>query len=187
MAVYGPIDLGGTVGGIGWGGDFLSYDISSMERADFVITVPQHARHLAPSGLGGAALGSRELVFRKVTDCIVHQGSLGCYGFILEMVPGIAGNSHRPRGNQEEAYCFNYYEEWLCDLQSRAPMFRLHTWALQASDYLPQSHMRLYTVGIRRDFAPPCGLASPSPLEMLGELPFQICCIRAYAKSTREL
>ena len=162
MAVYGPIDLGSTVGGIGWGGDFLSYDISSMERVDFVITGPP-CPPFSSIGLRGAALDSRELVFRKVTDCIVHQGSLGCYGFILEMVPGIASNSHRPRGNQEEAYCFNYYEEWLCDLQSRAPMFRLHRWALQTSDYLPQSRMRLYTIGIRRDFAPPCGLASPSP------------------------
>ena len=41
-------------------------------------------------------------------------------------------------------------------------MFRLHAWALQTSDYLPQSRMRLHTVGIRRDFAPKCGLASPS-------------------------
>ena len=31
------------------------------------------------------------------------------------------------------------------------------------SDYLPQSHARLYTVGIRRDHAPPCGLLPPSP------------------------
>ena len=40
MAAYGPIDLGGPGGGIGWGGDVLSYDISLMERVDFVITGP---------------------------------------------------------------------------------------------------------------------------------------------------
>ena len=108
-------------------------------------------------------MDTRELVFRQVTDCIVHQGWLGCYGFILEMVPGIAQNSHRPRGNQEQPYCLNYYDEWLRKLQHRAPMFRLHTWELQTSDYLPQNRRRLYTVGIRRDFAPPCGLAPPSP------------------------
>ena len=162
MAAYGPIDLGGAGGGIGWGGDFLSYDISSMERVDFVITGPP-CPPFSSIGPREAELDSRELVFRKVTDCIAHQGSLGCYGFLLEMVPGIAENSHRPRGNQGETYRFNYYEEWLCALQSRAPMFRLHTWALQTSDYLPQNRMRLYTVGIRRDFAPLCGLASPSP------------------------
>ena len=67
MAVYGPIDLGGTVGGIGWGGDVLSYDISSAERVDFVITGPP-CPPFSAIGLRGAALDSRELVFRKVTD-----------------------------------------------------------------------------------------------------------------------
>ena len=40
MAVYGPDGLGSSDGGIGWGGDFLSYDISSMKRVDSVITAP---------------------------------------------------------------------------------------------------------------------------------------------------
>ena len=123
MPVYGPVDLGGTVGGICWGGDFLSYDILSMERADCVIT-GQPCLSFSSIGLMGAALGSAELVFRKVTDCIVHQGSLGCYGFILETVPWIASNSRPPKGNQAEAYCFIYYEEWMCVLQRRAPIFR---------------------------------------------------------------
>ena len=77
MAAYRPTDLGGTVGGIGWGGDFLSYDISSMERVDFVIAGPP-CTPFSSIGRWGAALDSRELVFRKVTNCIVHQGSLGC-------------------------------------------------------------------------------------------------------------
>ena len=162
MAVYGPIGLGGSGGGIGWGGDILSYDISAMERVDFVITGPP-CPPFSAIGLRGAELDSRELVFQKVTDCIVHQGWLGCYGFLLEMVPGIAQNSHRPRGEEECSYSFNYYEEWLCELQSRAPMYRLHTWALDTADYLPQSRMRLYTVGIHRNFAPPGGLLPPSP------------------------
>ena len=42
-------------------------------------------------------------------------------------------------------------------------MFRLHAWELQTSDYLPQRRARRYTVGIRRDHAPPCGLLPPSP------------------------
>ena len=41
-------------------------------------------------------------------------------------------------------------------------MFRVHTWPLQASEYLPQNRARLYTVGISRDFAPSCGLLPPS-------------------------
>ena len=58
MAVYGPIDLGGTVGGIGWGGDFLSYDISSMERVDFVITGPP-CIPLSSIGLKGSSVGQQ--------------------------------------------------------------------------------------------------------------------------------
>ena len=131
-----------------------------MERVDFVTTGPP-CPPFSSIGPRKSEKDHREPVFRKVTDCIVHQGSLGCYGFMLEMVTGIAESSHRPWGSQ--TYCFNYYEEWLCDLQRRAPMFHLHTWALQTSDYLPQSRMRLYTIGIHRDFAPPCGLPSPSP------------------------
>ena len=95
-----------------------------------------------------------------MTDCIIRQGSLGCYGFVLEMVEGIAQNSHQPRGDGEP--CCNDYEKWLCELQRRAPMFRVHTWLLQASEYLPQNRGRLYTVGIHRDFAPSCGLLPPS-------------------------
>ena len=30
-----------------------------------------------------------EWVFQKVTDCIIHQGRLGCFGFIAKMVKGI--------------------------------------------------------------------------------------------------
>ena len=162
MATYGPIGLGGSGGGIGWGGDLLLYDVAAMMRVDFLITGPP-CPPFSTIGLRGAELDSRELVFQKVTDCIVHQGWLGCYGFILEMVPGIAQNSHRPRGNEEHAYCCNYYEEWLRELQCRAPMWRLHTWELDTADYLPQSRKRLYTVGIHRNFAPEVGLAPPSP------------------------
>ena len=43
-------------------------------------------------------------------------------------------------------------------------MFRLHTWELQTSGYLPQNRTRLYTVGIHRDHTPPYGLLPPAPL-----------------------
>ena len=44
----------------------------------------------------------------------------------------------------------------------REPIFRVHTWPLQASRYSSQNHARLYIVGIRCDFAPSCGLIPPS-------------------------
>ncbi len=43
-------------------------------------------------------------MFQKVTEWIVHQGSLGCWGFVLETVPGI---SARKAGGT------SYLDTWL--------------------------------------------------------------------------
>lgn len=157
IAVHGPIGLGGSESGIGWGGDVLEFDLALMTRVDFLITGPP-CPPWSPIGLRGGGSDIREKVFQKVTEMIEVQGQLGAYGFILEMVPAIAHDSHRHRGKPS-----NYYREWWLRLQSTAPMFRLHAWELDTSDYLPQSRTRLFTVGIRRDFAPPSGLLPPSP------------------------
>ena len=162
FAAHGPFGLGGSESGIGWGGDVLTFDVASMERVDFPVTGPP-CPPWSQIGLRGAESDVREKVFQRITEMIEFQGQLGCYGFILEMVPGIAHTSHRHRGNAGQLEPLNYYRDWWLHLQSTAPMFRLHAWELQTSDYLPQSRARLYTVGIRRDHAPPCGLLPPSP------------------------
>ena len=158
ITAHGPIGLGGSDSGIGWGGDIMAFDTATMQRVDFVVTGPR-CPPFSSIGVRKAGFDKRAQVFWKVTEIIKHQGELGCYGFILEMVPGIASKFH---GSTTSSY--SYYENWLQYLQDFAPMFRLHTWELQTSDYLPQKRLRLYTVGIRRDHAPPHGLAPPSPI-----------------------
>lgn len=160
LAAHGPFGLGGPDSGIGWGGDILSFDVASMTRVDFLVSGPP-CPPFSSIGARGLYLDVREQVFLKVTEMIEHQGMLGCYGFILEMVPGIAHTSHRPQGDGAP---FNYYDEWWRRLQRTAPMFRLHAWELQTSDYMPQNRARLYTVGVRRDHCPLLGLIRPLPL-----------------------
>ena len=159
LAAHGPIGFGGPASGIGPSGNILKFDVASMERVDFLVTGPP-CPPWSTIGRRASEDDVREEVFQKVTEIIEHQAELGCYGFILEMVPGIAhDNSHRHRGNG----CMNYYNEWWRRLQSTAPMFRLLSWELQSSQYLPQNRVRLYTVGIHRAHAPSCGLVPPSP------------------------
>ena len=163
IAAHGPIGLGGPASGIGWGGDILAFDVASMARVDFLVSGPP-CPPFSSIGARGAHLDIREKVFKKVTEMIKHQGELGCYGFIVEMVPGIAHTSHRPRENSTSWGPSNYYEEWRRSLQHLAPMFRLHVWELQTSAYLPQNRARLYTVGVHRAYCPPHGIAAPVPL-----------------------
>ena len=163
LAAHGPIGLGGLSSGVGHGGDILAFEVASMQRVDFLVSGPPCPPFSSIGLRGGACADDREKVFRKVTEMIAHQGRLGAYGFILEMVPGILNSRPHQLGHH------NYYDEWLCHLQSVAPMFRVHTWQLQSSDYLPQHRLRLYTVGIHRALAPRHGLVPPSPLRQFAD------------------
>ena len=66
---------------LGPDGDLLKADVRSWSRVDFVVTGPpcppfsKIGQRLADPGMD-----PREGVFKKVTDCIVHQGFLGCWG-----------------------------------------------------------------------------------------------------------
>lgn len=136
---------------IGPDGDLLKVDVRSWTRVDFLVTGPP----CPPFSTIGQRLTDpredpREQVFQKVTECIVHQGSLGCWGFVLETVPGIA--ARREGGS-------SYLDCWLSYLRSAAPMFVIRVWPMQTADYLPQNRRRLYVVGMRRD----AGITPPPP------------------------
>ena len=75
---------------LGPDGDLLKVDVRTWSRVDFVVTGPP----CPPFSTIGPRLTDpredpRERAFKKVTECLVHQGSLGCWGFVLETVPGI--------------------------------------------------------------------------------------------------
>ena len=40
ISAHGPIGLGGSDSGIGWGGDIMAFDTATMQRVDFVVTGP---------------------------------------------------------------------------------------------------------------------------------------------------
>ena len=94
-----------------------------------------------------------EKMFRKVTEIITHQGKLRCFGFVCEMVEGIA---HRSREG-----C--YYSDWLKLLAEEAPMYRVHVWTLNSANYLPQHRPRIYTVGVLKDIVGDVGMPPPAP------------------------
>ena len=136
---------------LGPDGDLLDVDVKSWSRVDFVVTGPPCPPFSSiGQRLTDPGADPRERVFQKVTECIVHQGSLGCWGFVLETVPGI---SARREGGT------SYLETWLSYLQSAAPMFAIRVWPMQSADYLPQNRRRLYVVGMRRD----AGITPPPP------------------------
>ncbi len=138
-------------------GDILQVDITQWGRVDFVVCGPP-CPPWSTIGVRRASGDRREAVFRQVTRIIEHQGRLGCYGFVVEMVPGI---DHRSRARTVEGRNPNlpvsgvagvsYHTEWLRHLATAAPMFRVYTWHMESSDYLPQNRHRLYTAGVHRD------------------------------------
>ena len=121
-------------------GDLLQIDVTSWSRVDFVISGPPCPPF---SSIGNRKDGddARELVFQQVTKIIIHQGCLACWGFVVEMVPGIMEH----RGGEP-----SYHERWLAHLRWAAPMFLIQTWPMQSMDYLPQNRLRIYTVGTLR-------------------------------------
>ena len=149
---------------LGPDGDLLKVDVKSWSRVDFLVTGPP-CPPFSTIGqrLTDPSMDPRERVFQKVTECIVHQGSLGCWGFVLETVPGIS--ARRESGT-------SYLDTWLSYLHMAAPMFAIRVWPMQSADYLPQNRRRLYVVGMRRDAGvlppPPTPLRSLRPT--LGEL-----------------
>ena len=136
---------------LGPDGDLLKVDVRTWSRVDFVVTGPP----CPPFSTIGTRLidpreDPRERVFQKVTECLVHQGSLGCWGFVLETVPGI---SDRRAGGA------SYLDTWLSYLRTAAPMFAIRVWPMQCADYLPQNRRRLYVVGMHRS----AGVTPPPP------------------------
>ena len=136
---------------LGPDGDLLNVDVRTWSRVDFVVTGPP----CPPFSTIGPRLTDpredpRERVFQKVTECIVHQGSLGCWGFVLETVPGISTRT---------AGATSYLDTWLSYLHTAAPMFAIRVWPMQSADYLPQNRRRLYVVGMHRS----AGVTPPPP------------------------
>ena len=139
---------------IGHHGDLLACNVQEWDRVDWVIagppcppfsTIGDHK--LAPQDV------PRERLFRKVIEIIIHQGKLRCFGFVIEMVAGIA---HRFREQ-------NYLSAWLQTLAEQAPMYRIHVWALNSERYLPQHRPRVYTVGVLRELVGDLGMPPPAP------------------------
>ena len=167
LATHGPIGLGSPGVGIGTrSGNLLLMDVRSWERVDIVVSGPP-CPPWSSIGSRQCASDPRAQVFQKVTECIIHQGWLGCYGFVVEMVTGI---DKKARDSSDGTY----YSKWLSQLSQEAPMFMVYSWQMETSDYLPQHRTRLYTVGIRRDtllggrLLPPFPPAEqPVPLESL--------------------
>jgi len=144
LAAHGPIGLGGPGVAIGHSvGNLLLMDVRSWERVDIVVAGPP-CPPWSSIGMRRSAADPRAQVFQKVTECIIHQGQLGCYGFIVEMVTGMDRRSRSCRGE-------TYYAAWREQLHQEAPMFMVYCWHMETSDYLPQHRARLYTVGIHRD------------------------------------
>ena len=116
-------------------------------------------------GLLGGQQDKRSHIFTKVSDVIINQarrGTLSC--FIVEMVPCIAHDTPRrgtsSSGIGDESMIF--YEHWLQELHHEMPSFRVCSWLMQTSEYLPQNRQRLYTVGFHRDVLGNALLIPPS-------------------------
>jgi site-specific DNA-cytosine methylase len=128
---------------VGRAGNILESDVTAWERVDFVIAGPP-CPPFSSIGLRRQDLDQREAVFRQVTNVILHQGNLGCFGFIVEQVPGI---DHLTR-DRSAVGRQSYYAEWLSELRAKLPWYKIHSWPMSTSDYLPQARNRLYTVGL---------------------------------------
>ena len=135
-------------------GDLLKCNVQEWDRVDWVVAGPPCPPF---SSIGNHTIASqddpREKLFQKVTEIIIHQGKLRCFGFICEMVEGIA---HRCREQ-------NYHSYWLQILAECAPMYRVHVWTLNSSRYLPQNRPRIYTVGVLREILGDVGMPPPAP------------------------
>ena len=139
---------------IGNCGDLLACNVQEWDRVDWVIAGPPCPPYSAIRNRGVAPQNDpRERLFLKVTEIISHQAKLRCFGFICEMVEGIA---HRSREQ-------NYYDDWLQTLAEEAPMFRIHVWTLNSARYLPQNRPRIYTVGVLRELVGDVGMPPPAP------------------------
>ena len=134
---------------IGNCGDLLACNVQEWDRVDWVIAGPPCPPYSAIRNRGVAPQNDpRERLFLKVTEIISHQAKLRCFGFICEMVEGIA---HRSREQ-------NYYSDWLQTLAEQAPMFRIHGWTLNSARYLPQNQPQIYTVGVLRELVGDVGM-----------------------------
>jgi len=160
LAMHGPIGLGGHVKVGPTIGDLMKEDVTSWTRVDLLVSGPPCPPWSSIGQRQGVA-DPRALVFKKVTEAICHQGRLGCYGFIVEMVEGMDQRSGRCSTSASGAAC-SPYSCWLEQLRREAPMFTILCWPMNTALFLPQSRHRLYTVGFHCDLL--LGDAIPPPL-----------------------
>ena len=159
LATHGPTGLGGPGVAIGpRDGNLLLMDVWSWERVDIVVAGPP-CPPWSVTGVRKSSTDHRAQVFQKATECVIHQGRLGCYGLVVEMVTGV---DNRAKGCGHDTY----YSHWLEQLSREAPMFMVQRWQMETSDYLPQHRRRLYAVGMHRDVL--VGRRVSPPLPMAG-------------------
>lgn len=121
--------------------DLLDIDVTSLPDCDGIISGPPCPPF---SAIGKRKLhqDERYMVFKRVTDSIVHQGHGSALFFVLEQVMGFC---HVPQGQASSPL-----DSWLADLQARAPMWQVHVNYMNSADYLPQHRPRVYVVGLNR-------------------------------------
>ena len=127
-------------------GNLLEADVTSWSRCDGLISGPP-CPPWSMIGQRGHMDDIRAQVYEKITLAIIDQGHKGCLFWVVEMVDGI-----RCKTNGKQ---ISFYEDWLRRLREKAPMWRIDSLALNASDWhLPQNRPRTYTVGTHRVLLP---------------------------------
>ena len=111
----------------------------------------------------GGCDDERSQVFSAVHEMLKNQyARKALKAFIVEMVPGMKHNtivhSSTGRGDDRE----NLYNMWLQSLREDLPGFRIYSWMMQSSDYLPQYRLRIYTVGISAEILGDGVMIAPS-------------------------
>ena len=133
---------------IGPSGNLLHLDITKMEDVDMIIAGPP----CPPFSSIGSKKGwndERSRVFSVVHNMLKDQYQRkSLKAFIVEMVPGMdqernVGSSTSWRVNKT-----NLYQTWLRRLREDLRGFKVVSWVMQSSNYLPQHRVRIYTVGI---------------------------------------
>lgn len=95
----------------------------------------------------------------RVTDILVDQGWKHSFFFIVEQVPGIMTRQSTDSGDAGSSL----WDEWVQELQARAPMWRVFPWILNTRAWLPQNRERVYTVGLHASLGCTNIMAPPVP------------------------
>ncbi len=130
-------------------GNLLEENIFEWGRVDYVLSGPPCVPFSAIGRRAGFA-DDHARVFACVTDIVVSQGHKGCYGCIIEQVPGL--DHHQKTGGGSP------WDLWVAEVLQRAPMWQCSPWFLNTRHWLPQSRPRIYTVFTNKFF-----MAHPVP------------------------